>query len=296
MVFQNYALYPHMTVRDNIGFPLRMQNVPKPERRRRVESAAELLGIGELLERKPGALSGGQRQRVAMGRAIIRHPTTFLMDEPLSNLDAKLRVQMRAELVKLHQRLGVTTLYVTHDQTEAMTLGDRVAVLNRGVIQQVDTPAQLYNRPANTFVATFIGSPAMNFVRAQLSNGLIRFGSYSLELPESRRARLSRTQGDVFLGVRPEHFFDPRSASSAADDGGLPVTVELTEQLGSETLVYFRADGIEAVRTGEGEVELGGALVARLDPRTEPASGERLRLGIDAERMHLFDASTGDSL
>jgi multiple sugar transport system ATP-binding protein len=296
MVFQNYALYPHMTVRDNIGFPLRMQNVPKPERRRRVESTAELLGIGELLERKPGALSGGQRQRVAMGRAIIRHPTTFLMDEPLSNLDAKLRVQMRAELVKLHQRLGVTTLYVTHDQTEAMTLGDRVAVLNRGVIQQVDTPAQLYNRPANTFVATFIGSPAMNFVRAQLANGLLRFGSYSLELPESRLARLSKTQGEVFLGVRPEHFFDPRDSSSTTDPGLLPVTVELTEQLGSETLVYFRAEGIEAVRTGEDEVELGGALVARLDPRTEPAPGERLRLGIDAERTHLFDASTGDSL
>ena len=296
MVFQNYALYPHMTVRDNIGFPLRMQNVPKPERRRRVESTAELLGIGELLERKPGALSGGQRQRVAMGRAIIRHPTTFLMDEPLSNLDAKLRVQMRAELVKLHQRLGVTTLYVTHDQTEAMTLGDRVAVLNRGVIQQVDTPAQLYNRPANTFVATFIGSPAMNFVRAQLANGQLRFGSYSLELPESRLARLSKTQGEVFLGVRPEHFFDPRNSSSTTDPGLLPVTVELTEQLGSETLVYFRAEGIEAVRTGEDEVELGGALVARLDPRTEPAPGERLRLGIDAERTHLFDASTGDSL
>ncbi len=296
MVFQNYALYPHMTVRDNIGFPLRMQNVSKPERRRRVESAAELLGIGELLERKPGALSGGQRQRVAMGRAIIRHPTTFLMDEPLSNLDAKLRVQMRAELVKLHQRLGVTTLYVTHDQTEAMTLGDRVAVLNRGVIQQVDTPAQLYNRPANTFVATFIGSPAMNFVRAQLSNGVLRFGGYSLELPENRLARLSRTQGDVLLGVRPEHFFDSRTVTSGAEQAWLPVTVELTEQLGSETLVYFRADGIEAVRTGEGEVELGGALVARLDPRTEPASGERLRLGIDAERTHLFDASTGTSL
>ncbi len=183
MVFQNYALYPHMTVRDNIGFPLRMQKIDKDERRRRIGSAAELLGIDELLERKPGALSGGQRQRVAMGRAIVRHPTAFLMDEPLSNLDAKLRVQMRAELVKLHQRLGVTTLYVTHDQTEAMTLGERVAVLNRGVIQQVDTPGELYSRPSNTFVATFIGSPAMNFLRARLSGGAVEFATYRFELP-----------------------------------------------------------------------------------------------------------------
>ena len=210
MVFQNYALYPHMTVRDNIGFPLRMQKLPKDERRQRIGSAAELLGIGELLERKPGALSGGQRQRVAMGRAIVRHPTAFLMDEPLSNLDAKLRVQMRAELVKLHQRLGVTTLYVTHDQTEAMTLGERVAVLNHGVIQQVDTPGELYNRPANTFVATFIGSPAMNFLRARLSGGVVEFAAYRFELPESARDRLREVDGEVLLGLRPEHFFDPR--------------------------------------------------------------------------------------
>ncbi len=197
MVFQNYALYPHMTVRDNIGFPLRMQKLAKEERRRRIGSAAELLGIDELLERKPGALSGGQRQRVAMGRAIVRHPTAFLMDEPLSNLDAKLRVQMRAELVKLHQRLGVTTLYVTHDQTEAMTLGERVAVLNRGVIQQVDTPGELYNRPANTFVATFIGSPAMNFLRARLSGGAVEFAAYRFELParSARPARRRRRRG-----------------------------------------------------------------------------------------------------
>ncbi|MGI8973123.1 MAG: ABC transporter ATP-binding protein [Gaiella sp.] len=296
MVFQNYALYPHMTVRDNIGFPLRMQNVPKAERKQRVESAAALLGIGELLERKPGALSGGQRQRVAMGRAIIRHPTTFLMDEPLSNLDAKLRVQMRAELVKLHQRLGVTTLYVTHDQTEAMTLGERVAVLNRGVIQQVDTPGELYNRPANTFVATFIGSPAMNFLRARLSGGALEFASYRLALPASTLARVGSREGDVLLGLRPEHFFDTRLVSSATDRSSLPVTVELIEQLGSETLLYFRADGIDAEQTSEGEVELDGALVARLDPRTQASPGERLVLGIDAERAHLFDAGTGTSL
>ena len=296
MVFQNYALYPHMTVRDNIGFPLRMQNLPKPERRQRVEEVAGLLGIRELLERRPGALSGGQRQRVAMGRAIIRHPTTFLMDEPLSNLDAKLRVQMRAELVKLHQRLGVTTLYVTHDQTEAMTSGERVAVLNHGVIQQVDTPGELYNRPVNTFVATFIGSPAMNFLRARLSGGALEFATYRLELPDGVRARLGAEQRDVLLGLRPEHFFDTRLVGADPDRCELPVTVELTEQLGSETLLYFRADGIEAEQTSEGEVELGGALVARLDPRTQASPGERLVLGIDAERAHLFDPATGISL
>ena len=296
MVFQNYALYPHMTARDNIGFPLRMQNLPKPDRRRRVEEVAGLLGIGELLERKPGALSGGQRQRVAMGRAIIRHPATFLMDEPLSNLDAKLRVQMRAELVKLHQRLGVTTLYVTHDQTEAMTLGERVAVLNRGVVQQVDTPGELYNRPVNTFVATFIGSPAMNFLRAHLSGGALEFATYRLELPASTRARLGAEQRDVLVGLRPEHFFDTSLVAADPNRCELPVTVELTEQLGSETLLYFRADGIEAEQTSEGEVELGGALVARLDPRTRASPGERLVLGIDAERAHLFDAATGLSL
>ena len=296
MVFQNYALYPHMTVRDNIGFPLRMQGIPKPERKRRIEDAADLLGIGELLERKPGALSGGQRQRVAMGRAIVRHPTSFLMDEPLSNLDAKLRVQMRAELVKLHQRLGVTTLYVTHDQTEAMTLGERVAVLSRGVIQQVDSPGELYNRPANTFVATFIGSPAMNFLRARLSGAGVEFAAYRLELSDRVLDGLGRTDGEVLLGLRPEHFFDPRLLPSDAPRNSFPVTVELTEQLGSETLLYFRVDGIEAEQSSEGEVELGGALVARLDPRTQASPGERLVLGIDAERAHLFDPATGNAL
>ena len=296
MVFQNYALYPHMTVRDNIGFPLRMQKLAKDERRRRIDSAAELLGIGELLERKPGALSGGQRQRVAMGRAIVRHPTAFLMDEPLSNLDAKLRVQMRAELVKLHQRLGVTTLYVTHDQTEAMTLGERVAVLNHGVIQQVDTPGELYNRPLNTFVATFIGSPAMNFLRARLAGGVIEFAALRFELPEGAQGSLREVNGEILLGFRPEHFFDPRLVASEAAGNLLPVTVELMEQLGSETLLYFRADGVEAEQKSEGEVELGGALVARLDPRTHVVPGERLVLGVDIERAHFFDPSTGNAI
>ena len=267
--------------------------MPRSERRRRIGDAAELLGIDELLERKPGALSGGQRQRVAMGRAIVRHPTAFLMDEPLSNLDAKLRVQMRAELVKLHQRLGVTTLYVTHDQTEAMTLGERVAVLNHGVIQQVDTPGELYSRPANTFVATFIGSPAMNFLRARLTGGVVEFAAYRFELPAQLRERLREVDGEVLLGLRPEHFFDPRLSAPGATGNRLPVTVELTEQLGSETLLYFRADGVEAEQESEGEVELGGALVARLDPRTGAAPGERLVLGVDIERAHFFDPSTG---
>jgi multiple sugar transport system ATP-binding protein len=296
MVFQNYALYPHMTVRDNIGFPLRMQNIAKSERKQRIESAADLLGIGELLDRKPGALSGGQRQRVAMGRAIVRHPTAFLMDEPLSNLDAKLRVQMRAELVKLHQRLGVTTLYVTHDQTEAMTLGERVAVLNRGVIQQVDTPGELYTNPTNTFVATFIGSPSMNFLRGRISRGAIEFASYRLDLPDSVRAAHGDGEREVLLGLRPEHFYDPRLGTAGTTATPLPVTVELTEQLGSETLLYFRADGVSAEQSSEGEVELGGALVARLDPRTQANAGDRLELGIDLERAHFFDPSTGNAL
>src|ERR671935_1456106 len=183
MVFQNYALYPHMTVRDNIGFPLKMQRLSRRESDGRVNEAARLLGIEELLHRKPRELSGGQRQRVAMGRAIVRHPQAFLMDEPLSNLDAKLRVQMRAELVKLHRRLGVTTIYVTHDQTEAMTLGERVAVMSKGVVQQADTPQRLYHKPANTFVASFIGSPAMNFLRGRLDDGAIELGTIQLELP-----------------------------------------------------------------------------------------------------------------
>ena len=220
MVFQNYALYPHMTVRDNIGFPLETQRMPKPEREQRIAEAATLLGLEDLLDRKPRALSGGQRQRVAMGRAIVRHPQSFLMDEPLSNLDAKLRVQMRAELAKLHQRLGVTTLYVTHDQVEAMTLGQRVAVLNRGIVQQVDAPDVLYNRPANTFVASFIGSPSMNFVRARSDGRTISFGGFNLPLPESVLDRLRRKEGDMLVGLRPEHFSDARVGDRRSSASG----------------------------------------------------------------------------
>ena len=293
MVFQNYALYPHMTVRKNIDFPLETQKVPKVEREARVADAAALLGLEHLLDRKPRQLSGGQRQRVAMGRAIVRHPQSFLMDEPLSNLDAKLRVQMRAELVKLHQRLGVTTLYVTHDQVEAMTLGQRVAVMSHGVVQQVDAPDVLYNDPANTFVASFIGSPAMNFLRAAGSASDLRFGPHRLLLPESVAPRLRRLQGELIVGLRPEHF------AVAADDGAgtLPATVEITEQLGSETLVYFRLEGIKAEGIGaEADAELGSAFVARLDPRLHPSPGQTLRMTVDLERAHFFDPADGTSL
>jgi multiple sugar transport system ATP-binding protein len=290
MVFQNYALYPHMSVADNIGFPLRMQDAKKELIRTRVREAAEMLGIEDLLHRKPRELSGGQRQRVAMGRAIIRHPQAFLMDEPLSNLDAQLRVQMRAELVKLHRRLGVTTIYVTHDQTEAMTLGQRVAVLNKGVVQQVATPQQLYHHPANTFVARFIGSPPMNFLRGTLADGSVAIGPHRLALPDELRAQAERTEGDVIVGLRPEFFVEA--------DGGtvLPALVEITEQLGSETFAYFRVEGLEVLQLGDRPIELGDVLCARLDPRTRATAGAPLDLAVDATGLRLFDSDSGRSL
>jgi multiple sugar transport system ATP-binding protein len=296
MVFQNYALYPHMSVEDNISFPLRMQRMNKTDMKQRAREVADLLGIGELLRRKPRELSGGQRQRVAMGRAIIRHPQAFLMDEPLSNLDAKLRVQMRAELVKLHRRLGVTTIYVTHDQTEAMTLGQRVAVLNRGVIQQVDEPQGLYRRPANTFVASFIGSPPMNFIRGRLGGDAVEIGPYRIAVPAALRGKISGNGGgEVLVGLRPEEFEDAR-----VDGGGaatiLPALIEITEQLGPETYAYFRVEGLDVVEIGDRPVELAGALSARLDPRTGAAAGERLNLAVNADGLHLFDPETGQSL
>jgi multiple sugar transport system ATP-binding protein len=296
MVFQNYALYPHMSVRDNIAFPLVIQGVPKRDREQRVQETADLLGIPDLLRRKPRELSGGQRQRVAMGRAIIRHPRAFLMDEPLSNLDAKLRVQMRAELVKLHRRLGVTTLYVTHDQTEAMTLGQRVAVLSGGVLQQVDTPQVLYREPANTFVASFIGSPSMNFLRVPMSGGGVEVGRFRLELPEAVRGRLTREPGEVLLGLRPEHFSDARLGDGGRARPVVAATVEVTEQLGPETVAYFRIEGARAEEIGERPVELGGALAARLDPGTSAAAGEAVELAVDLAGAQLFDPATGESL
>ncbi len=295
MVFQSYALYPHMSVRDNIAFPLQMQRLPKAEIERRVVETARLLGIEELLRRKPRQLSGGQRQRVAMGRAIVRRPQAFLMDEPLSNLDAKLRVQMRAELVKLHRRLGVTTLYVTHDQTEAMTLGQRVAVLSRGVVQQVDTPQRLYRYPANTFVAGFIGSPSMNFLRGRLENGRVVVGEYALGLPHDLLRRLRQQPAEVLVGLRPEALADAGLAGAPAG-AVLPAEVEVTEQLGSETLAYVRVPGVETVELGERPVELAGALAARLDARTGAQPGGRLRLAVDLSQLHLFEAGSGLSL
>jgi multiple sugar transport system ATP-binding protein len=294
MVFQNYALYPHMTVRDNIAFPLKMQRIGKSEIDARVSEATGLLGLDELLRRKPRELSGGQRQRVAMGRAIVRHPQAFLMDEPLSNLDAKLRVQMRAELVKLHRRLEVTTLYVTHDQTEAMTLGTRVAVLREGVIQQVDTPQRLYHRPANTFVASFIGSPPMNFFSGVLVEGALELGTFRFELSEGVLGRLRVRGGAVLAGLRPEHFQDARLSNGAATT--VPADVEITEQLGPETYAYFRVAGLEAAEIGERPLELAGAFAARLDPRSRAAPGQSLTLAVDFGDVQLFDAESGDSL
>jgi multiple sugar transport system ATP-binding protein len=229
-----------------------------------------------------------------MGRAIVRHPQAFLMDEPLSNLDAKLRVQMRAELVKLHRRLGVTTLYVTHDQTEAMTLGQRVAVLRDGVIQQVDAPQRLYHHPANTFVASFIGSPPMNFAHGTLANGSLALGAYRFELPEGVRSRL-QGDGQVVAGLRPEAFQDSRFAASDGVET-LPAEVEITEQLGPETYAYFRIEGLDAAEIGERPLELAGAFAARLDPRSYAAPGQRITVAVDLGGLQLFDRDTGATL
>jgi multiple sugar transport system ATP-binding protein len=268
MVFQNYALYPYLTVAANIAFPLRIAGVPKQERERRTEEVAQLLGLEQYLERKPGQLSGGQRQRVAMGRAIIREPSVFLMDEPLSNLDAKLRVQMRAEIAALQARLGTTTVYVTHDQSEAMTLGDRVAVLSDGRLQQCDTPRALYERPANVFVAGFIGSPAMNLCHVPCTNGSVELGGVSFAVPAGT------PRGDVVVGLRPE------SLTLASD--GIPAEVEVVEEIGADAYVFAAADV--------------GKLVARVEARVAPARGERIALRPRADEAHLFDPATGARL
>ncbi len=310
MVFQNYALYPHMSVADNIAFGLRMAGVDKGERRRRAAEVAAILGITELLERRPKQLSGGQRQRVAMGRAIVREPSAFLMDEPLSNLDAKLRVQMRAEIARIQRRLGATTLYVTHDQVEAMTMADRVAVMSRGLVQQVAAPAQLYDRPANLFVAGFIGSPQMNLIAAELvavDSGLaVRFGTSTLALPE--RPNLEASIGrSVVLGIRPEDIEDVTFDRDAPIDRRLRVPVELVEQLGSDVLIHATTDATAAtgvqVADAIGEavpIEVAGTqgarLVARCDPRSRIARGDVVELAIDTDRVHLFDPQSGDAL
>ncbi len=280
MVFQNYALYPHMTVGDNMGFALKMAGVPKEEQKRRVSEAAKLLGLEEYVDRKPKALSGGQRQRVAMGRAIVREPQVFLMDEPLSNLDAKLRVSTRAQIAALQRRLGITTVYVTHDQVEAMTMGDRVAVLKDGLLQQVDTPLNLYDKPGNAFVAGFIGSPAMNLLTVAVTEDGLRFGNTAVPVPREAREKLGGDK-EAILGVRPETFeIVPES------DRGVLAEVDVVEELGADAYVYASmTDSTE-------EVEL----IARVDARKPPARGSKIRLTVDPERLHLFSASTGERI
>ncbi len=307
MVFQNYALYPHMSVEQNLGFGLKLRKMPKDEIRTRVDDASRILGLEPLMARKPAALSGGQRQRVAMGRAMVREPLAFLMDEPLSNLDAKLRVQMRAELARLHDRLKTTTVYVTHDQVEAMTLGERVAVLRDGVLQQVDTPQNLYNRPTNLFVAAFIGSPPMNLVEAKVADGTVAFAGFALPIADGTRLRdyAGRT---VILGIRPSDLED----AAVWHNPELPtieVTADVTEELGSEVNILFAVDAppvateetiaaatIEA--TEEVPISLiteggGNVFCARVDARTSCRPGQRVTLSVDPRRFHFFDKDTG---
>jgi multiple sugar transport system ATP-binding protein len=305
MVFQNYALYPHMNVRDNLSYGLRVRKTPKHEIERRVDEVAELLGLTELLDRRPAALSGGQRQRVAMGRAIARKPRVYLMDEPLSNLDAKLRVRVRADLARLHAQLGVTTVYVTHDQVEAMQLGDRSAVLRDGRVQQVGRPQTLYRDPANLFVASFIGSPSMNLVRGELDGETIRFAGHRAPLDAVRRPPAG-APGQVILGIRPEDFEDVRFAPP-----GLPtidVTIALVEDLGPEALAFFALDAerVESESLGvaphsaDQEALMAGdrraLFSATLDPSTEARAGERCSLTVNPARFHFFSPYDGRSL
>jgi multiple sugar transport system ATP-binding protein len=305
MVFQNYALYPHMTVEKNLGYGLKVRGTAKAEIARRVDEVAHMLGLQELRGRRPGALSGGQRQRVAMGRAIVREPAAFLMDEPLSNLDAKLRVDMRGELARLHDRLGITTVYVTHDQVEAMTLGTRVAVMRDGTVQQVDSPQTLYREPANLFVAAFIGSPSMNLVDARVSDGAVEFAGFHVPLTPERRPT-GLTSGTVILGIRPQDFSDARTG-----DGGLPtleVDAAVVEELGSATHILFPIDAapvdVDSVRAASDDGERATLLAtdrrtlftAEVAEGTMLRPGERIRLALDPARLHFFDPETGVSL
>ena len=283
MVFQNYALYPHMTVADNMGFALKMQNVPKAERDQRVMEAAKLLGLETFLSRKPKALSGGQRQRVAMGRAIVRKPQVFLMDEPLSNLDAKLRVSTRTQIAALQTRLGVTTVYVTHDQVEAMTMGDRVAVMKDGILQQVDSPLSLYDSPKNLFVAGFIGSPAMNLIEGKVVDGGVQIGD--TVVPVAREI-LSRAEGaSVTLGIRPEHFHQ------AEDGSGIALDVAVVEELGADSYLYGTLSGLS-----DDEKITAQQLVARLNTRAPVQKGETVRLQPDTGRLHVFSNKTQERI
>jgi multiple sugar transport system ATP-binding protein len=319
MVFQSYALYPHMTVEENLAFSLKLHHVPKDEIKNRVRDAAKTLEIEQFLARKPKALSGGQRQRVAMGRALVREPDAFLMDEPLSNLDAKLRVQMRAEIHQLQRRLNTTTIYVTHDQVEAMTMGDRVAVMNAGRLQQVDTPQVLYDRPVNEFVAGFIGSPAINLVEAQLveANGhyAVAFGEHRLtvddRLARNRPGLKDYVGKSIILGIRPEDFEDATLESGVPSDRRLRVDVDLTEPLGAEVLLYFgtTATGVvsSAAAADVGEdaaVHFGGngdggaqsRMCARVSPRTRVAIGQSAELAVDTSRLYFFDPQVREAV
>jgi multiple sugar transport system ATP-binding protein len=318
MVFQNYALYPHMSVYDNMGFGLKLRKLPKEEIDKRVREAAGILGLQEFLSRKPKALSGGQRQRVAMGRAIVREPKAFLMDEPLSNLDAKLRVQMRSEIARIQHDLRVTTLYVTHDQVEAMTMGDRVAVIRKGVLQQVDTPQFLYDHPNNLFVAGFIGSPAMNMVEANLSmsdgSGVVEFGGYRLGVPQqvvSARPKLKAfDRKPVIVGLRPEDMEDASLVPDAPADRRIRTTVILREALGADVVAHVKIQapavvtedvkelahdvGQEALQAVEQGARSGeSTFLARLNPRTAAKEGQPIELVVDVGRLHFFDPGTG---
>ena len=308
MVFQNYSLYPHMTVRKNIGYSLRLGKVPKDEATRRIEETASMLELTDLLDNKPGVLSGGQRQRVAMGRAIVRKPAAFLMDEPLSNLDARLRVQMRAEVIRLQRNLGTTTVYVTHDQVEAMTMGSRVAVLNDGLLQQVDSPQVLYDHPDNLFVAAFIGSPSMNLYQGRIERtataARVIFGAYSFPLPaqwtEGEESSGSDGQ-EVIVGIRPEWLVE--QTRDNADCPSVRVRVELVEALGSELVAHTTIEAasaeIEASELAEasvGDASDGAPCLARLSPRSQVAVGDMIDLAINTPSVHLFDAVTGRSL
>ena len=285
MVFQNYALYPHMTVYDNIAFGLKLRKTPKDQIQRAVAEAAKILDLEKLLDRKPKALSGGQRQRVAMGRAIVRNPKVFLMDEPLSNLDAKLRVQMRVEISKLHKRLETTIIYVTHDQTEAMTLGTRIVVMKDGIIQQVDTPANLYNNPVNLFVAGFMGSPQMNFIDAEVQKDgadvRLAFGRSSIKVPEVQAKLL--LDGDyigktVVMGIRPEDIHDQEIFINSSQDSKFEATIKIYELLGAEVYLYFDVEGTQCT--------------ARVNPRTTARVGDTVTFAMDLTRLHIFDKDT----
>lgn len=287
MVFQSYALYPHLSVFDNMAFGLKLRKTPKDEIKKRVNDAAQILDITHLLDRKPRQLSGGQRQRVAVGRAIVREPKVFLFDEPLSNLDAKLRVQMRSEISKLHQRLQTTFIYVTHDQTEAMTMATRIAVLNKGILQQLDTPQTLYDKPNNLFVAGFIGSPAMNFFPAKLtvSNGkvTVEVDSFKVQIPEALSAPYKNMDGkNVIFGIRPENIHDTEFAPQGIVGEKVNVKVDVTELMGNETLLYLLSDK--------------NTFIARVDPRSKKRIGDDMQVIFDMDKIHIFDASTEEAI